>query len=169
MDLSPYTDALRRDLAAAADAAGEDVRGAAERLIFALDPAVRLVLLDALGVAAAEIGTQLTDAAVELRLRGRDPEFVVLHTEVPEPPEPRTSPAPPAPPALGEPAEDEGTARLTLRLPETVKARVEAVAAAGGLSVNAWLVRAVGGALDRPAPPRGPVPRSGRRISGWAH
>ncbi len=90
MELSPFVDSLRRDLAAAAGAVGgtgpsgevpDDVRAASERLLFALDPSVRLVLLDALGSAAAEVGAQLDDAAVEVRLRGRDPELVVLRTE----------------------------------------------------------------------------------------
>jgi len=76
------------------------------------------------------------------------------------------------PPVAPEPpVDDDGTARLTLRLPESLKARAEQAAAATGLSVNAWLVRAVQAALDGPQTPPGPPPGSrhpGRRLSGWA-
>jgi hypothetical protein len=176
MDLSPFVDSLRRDLDAAADAAGEDVRAAAQRLLFALDPSVRLVLIDALGSAAAEVGSQLDDAAVEVRLRGRDPELVVLRTDpvhpaVPEPPVPPAPPVPPVPPEPSSADGEAGTARLTLRLPEHLKARAEAAADTAGLSVNQWLVRAVSAALDQPLPPNAPPAppgRPGRRMSGWA-
>lgn len=170
MDLSPFVDSLRRDLGAAADAAGEDVRTAADRLLFALDPSLRLVLIDALGSAAAEVGAQLDDGVVEVRLRGRDPELVVLRTE-PDlsagPPEPPAPPVPPTPPEAPADA-DAGTARLTLRLPEPLKARAEAAADQAGLSVNAWLVRAVAGALEQPQTPFAAPGRPGRRMSGWA-
>ncbi|MFC3688952.1 toxin-antitoxin system HicB family antitoxin [Aquipuribacter hungaricus] len=195
MELSPFVDSLRHDLAAAAGAVGggsradgapDEVRAAAERLLFALDPSVRLVLLDALGQAAAEVGAQLDDAAVEVRLRGREPELVVLRTDpawsgppggappvppqFPVPPAAPVLPVPPVPPVPPEPpVEDDGTARLTLRLPESLKARAEAAAGASGLSVNAWLVRAVSGALDeRPAEPAAPSRHPGRRLTGWA-
>lgn len=195
MELSPFVDSLRHDLAAAAGAVGggsrtdggpDDVRAAAERLLFALDPSVRLVLLDALGQAAAEVGAQLDDAAVEVRLRGREPELVVLRTDpawagppgpgsppsppVMVPPAAPVLPFPPVPPVPPEPpVDDDGTARLTLRLPESLKARAEAAAGASGLSVNAWLVRAVTGALDeRPTAPAAPSRHPGRRLTGWA-
>lgn len=176
MDLSPFVDSLRRDLGAAADAAGEDVRTAADRLLFALDPSLRLVLIDALGSAAAEVGAQLDDGVVEVRLRGRDPELVVLRTEpghVPtdlpaRPPEPPAPPAPPTPPEAPADGAEAGTARLTLRLPEPLKARAEAAADQEGLSVNAWLVRAVARALEQPQTPFAAPGRPGRRMSGWA-
>jgi hypothetical protein len=174
MDLSPFVDSLRRDLGAAADAAGEDVRTAADRLLFALDPSLRLVLIDALGSAAAEVAAQLDDGVVEVRLRGRDPELVVLRTEPdlssvpPEPPAPPVPPVPPTPPEPPADGVDAGTARLTLRLPEPLKARAEAAADQAGLSVNAWLVRAVAGALEQPPTPFAAPGRPGRRMSGWA-
>ena len=84
---------------------------------------------------------------------------------------PPVPPVPPTPPARRRRPDEDGTARLTLRLPESLKARAEAAAAASGLSVNAWLVRAVAAAVDGPAAPPGPPPGSrhpGRRLSGWA-
>ncbi|TDD65328.1 hypothetical protein E1262_25475 [Jiangella aurantiaca] len=161
MELTQYVEALRGSLAAAGQAAADDVRSAAERLSYAVEPSLRLTLLEALGDAAAEVTTQLDGIAVEVRLRGGDPEMVATET-VAAPPHPPQPPAPPAPPA---PPEDEGTSRVSLRLPETLKVRVEEAAAADGMSVNAWLIRAVLQTLD---PPRSSNRVTiGRNLSGW--
>ena len=77
MDITPYVESLRHDLAAAAEAGGPEAKAAAERLALALDPAVRLALMDALSQAAAEITSELPTGSVDVRLRGREPEFVV--------------------------------------------------------------------------------------------
>ena len=77
MDLTPYVENLRRELAVAADAGGEDARALAERLTAPLESAIRLMLLDALSAAADEITRELAPGSVELRLRGGEPEFVV--------------------------------------------------------------------------------------------
>lgn len=165
MDLAPYVDTLRRDLAAAAEAASTEIRDAAGRLSYAIEPSLRMVLLEALGVAAAEVTEQLASGVVEVRLRGRDPELVVS-----EPPA-AAEPAPTEPTTQAVPDVEEGVARVSLRLPESVKARVEEVAAVSGQSVNAWLVRAVMQMLD--APPerihqQGRDARVvGRRLTGW--
>jgi hypothetical protein len=137
MDLSPYLEALRRDLSAAAAPGGDDITRAAELLGGSLEASARLCLLEALSDAAAEITTRLSDATVEVRLRGRDAELVVTET------------APMAPP-LGEPVPppDGGdVTRITLRLLDAIKEQVERAAAADGVSVNSWLVRAVSNAL----------------------
>jgi hypothetical protein len=160
MELSPYVDALRADLDAAAAAGDDHTRETARVLSGALDAAVRLCLLDALSAMAAEVTAATDLAEVEVRMHGRDPEVVV---RVPEAP---TVEAPPTPPA-GEDDDDRSTARVTLRLPEPLKVQAEARAAAEGLSVNAWLVRAVAGAL-RPSARDAVVGRAGRRLSGYA-
>ncbi|HEX5996177.1 MAG TPA: toxin-antitoxin system HicB family antitoxin [Jiangellales bacterium] len=164
MDLAPYVDNLRSDLAAAAEAASAEVRDAASRLSYAVEPSLRMVLLDALGVAAAEITEQLSAGVVEVRLRGRDPEFVVGEAATPAPE------AEPAEPVAAADAE-EGVARVSLRLPESVKSRVEEAAAASGQSVNAWLVRAVVQTLDGPPDYPSRSTREtrvvGQRIAGW--
>src|SRR5580698_2763806 len=77
MDLTPYVSKLSTDLAIAAEAGGDDARALAERLIAPLDSAVRLTLLEALSAAADEITMDLAPGSVELRLRGREPGFVV--------------------------------------------------------------------------------------------
>jgi hypothetical protein len=166
MDLAQYVDALRRDLGVAAEAGGEDARALAERLTAPLEPAVRLMLLDALSAAADEITRELAPGSVELRLRAGEPDFVVT-VPVADAPAPDAAPAAPAHP----PQEDEGaTARINLRLPEQLKAGVERAASRERLSVNAWMVRVAAAAIAREDPDRRPPQRGGRigdAYTGW--
>ena len=142
MDITPYIDSLRRDLIAAAEAAGPEAREATERLGYALDPAARLALMEAVSQAAAEITAEMPDGGVDVRLNGRELEFTV-HTPPATPPAPPTPPGPPS----AEEAEEEGNlARITLRIPESVKAKAEEMAARSGHSLNTWLVNVVRGA-----------------------
>jgi len=159
MDLTPYLETLRADLAAAAAPGGPETTRAAELLGHSLEASARLALLEALSDAAAEITTRLTDASVEVRLRGREADLVVT-TLTPEPPDdPR--------PAGGPPPTDMGDlTRLTLRMAESLKTHVEQMAAAEGISVNSWLVRAVTSALTRPSGPPA-TRRGGKRVTGY--
>src|SRR3954470_9553608 len=142
MDLTQYVENLRRELAIAAGAGGDDARALAERLTAPLEPAVRLMMLDALSAAADEITRELAPGSVELRLRAGEPDFVVMPMPVDGPEEP----APDAPPPLAPPEADEAaTARINLRLPEQLKAGFEQAASRERLSVNAWLVRVAAG------------------------
>jgi hypothetical protein len=153
MDLSKYVEALRADVTAAAAVGGADVARAAELVADALEASMRLVILDILTDTANDLTAALDGPAVEVRMRGREPELVV------------SGPTPdPAPAAV--PTDDEGTARLTLRLPETLKGRAEQAAAAEGISVNNWLVRAVHRALE-PAPAFSFGSTGPRRITGF--
>ena len=139
MDITPYVDSLRRDLLAAAEAAGPEARQAAERLTFALDPAARLALMEAISQAAAEITAEMPAGGVDVRLDGRDLDFVV------DAPRRRPGARRPRPPRR-RPAEDEeegGLARITLRIPESVKTKAEELAARSGQSLNTWLVNVV--------------------------
>src|SRR5471030_1579385 len=77
MDTTDLIDALRQDLARAAEVGGADVKAAAERLLLALDPALRLTLMEALSQAADEISAALPGIGVSVRLQGREPVFVV--------------------------------------------------------------------------------------------
>lgn len=142
MDINPYVDHLRRDLLAAADGAGDELRSAAERLGFALDPAARLALMEAISQACAEITAEMPAGGVDVRLDGRDLAFVV-DAAVAGPPAPPAPPVPPTPPTPPETPDDDSTARITLRLPESVKTRAEDAAAAAGQSLNTWLVGVV--------------------------
>ncbi len=166
VNLNPYIENVQRQLAAAGATGGDEARALAERLAPALESAVRLALQDALAAAADEITCELAPGSVELRLRGRDPEFVVS--------------APPADTQGG--FHDEGTAaiapadarqgtmsRINLRMPEQLRTRIEAAAATAGLSVNAWLVRAAAAAADRSGPERHErAATQSQRYTGWA-
>jgi hypothetical protein len=169
MDLSPYVEQLRRELVASAEVGGDEARALAERLTAPLESSLRLALLSALSTAAEEITSQLAPGAVDVRLRGGDLGFVV--TAPPSLPEDlRPDEAPTAPPPAAPDADDGGTARITLRLPEQLKARVEDAAGREGYSVNTWLVRAVTRGLE-PGEGGGSTDRrkkwSGQHYSGW--
>ncbi|MGD9571353.1 MAG: toxin-antitoxin system HicB family antitoxin [Thermoleophilia bacterium] len=166
MNLNPYIDDVQRQLLAAAESGGDEARAVAARLAPALEAAVRLAVQDALAAAAHEITLELAPGSVELRLRGRDPEFVVAPAPAHADPAERD----PAPAPL-DPAEVKGgaMARINLRMPEGLRDRIEAAAAAAGISVNAWLVRAVAAAADPAAPDRrAGAPRGSQSYTGWA-
>jgi hypothetical protein len=167
MELEPYVLGLRQELATAAEAGGDDARALAERLTGPLESAARLTLLEALSEAADEITQELAPGSVHLRLRGRDPDFVV--TLPPAEPAAESGPGPadlpPAPPD----GDDASTARINFRLGETLKGRIEEAAEQAGLSVNGWLVRAAAAALE-PGGTSRPDRRAARgadRLSGW--
>lgn len=138
MDITPYVESLRRDLLAAAESGTDDTRAAAERLVMALDPAARLALMEAVSHATDEITAEMPAGSVDVRLNGRELHFVV---QAPQPAP--TPPPPPPPPAAEEPEDDGALARVTLRIPESVKARAEERAAKTGQSLNTWLVGVV--------------------------
>jgi hypothetical protein len=166
MDLSSYVDTLRHELGVAARSAGPDAEALAERLTAPLESATRLVLQEAVSDAAQEISRDLAPGSVDVRLRGRDLGFVV--DRGPQDPE-RATTAPAAARPAPEPPQDAdaGTARLTVRLPETLKGQIEAAAEQEGLSVNAYLVRTLGAALQPGAGPALPRVESGNQLSGW--
>jgi hypothetical protein len=170
MDLTDYVDALRGSLTTAAAAGGAPAQETARLLADTMEPAVRLALIDALSAMAAEVTATLDGTVVDIRLRGRNPEVVVVPAAHEPEPEPET---------MAEPADegaDEGSmVRISLRLPEGLKGRAETAAAAGGTSLNTWLVRAVAGALQSPPPlpplpplPPAPPGRGPRRYTGFA-
>jgi hypothetical protein len=161
MDLTPFVDELRRELAVAAETAGEEAVALAERLTAPLESAIRLTLLDALSAATDEITRDLAPGSVEVRLRRRDAEFAV---SLPTAPEPEPAQAPPPPPE----ADDGAVSRINLRLPEQLKQRVEEAASRDRLSTNAWLVQAATAALG---PARPSARRRGSQVgdnyTGW--
>lgn len=149
MEVTPHVEATRADLEAVT-AGDEQASVVAERLARALEPSLQLRLLDAIGEATAELNPQLPSGHVDVRLAGRDVQLVFV-------PDEEATRIPPA-------DEDGGTARLTLRMPERLKVRVEEAAASEGISTNAWLVRAVARGLE----PRREKRRVGSRITGYA-
>jgi hypothetical protein len=147
VQIDGYIQALREDLARIAAVGDESTARAAELLAMALESSLSRRLLEVLGEAALELNTQLEDGRVEVRFAGSDPEFVFVREEAEEP---QASP-------------DEAlTARITLRLPDALKQRVEEAANREGLSVNTWIVQALG-RIAAGTPRRS----SGRRLSGY--
>jgi hypothetical protein len=174
MDLGPYLQEIRRQLDAAAEAGGEEARAVAERIAAPLEAAIRLGLQDVLAAAAEEITVELAPGSVELRLRGRDPEFVVTSPpigpsaeELAEGDAAREVGRPPVAPAEGE---DGSISRINLRMPESLKARIEQAAGSEGLSVNSWLVRAASAGLERADSVRRRArrPYGAQHYTGWA-
>jgi hypothetical protein len=163
MDLTPYAERLRDELAIAAEAAGPEGRALAERLTPPLDSSIRLMLLEALSAAADEITRELAPGSVEVRLRGGEPDFVVT----PAARDDAREAAPVTPPPAPADADEAATARINLRLPEHLKAGVERGAGRERLSVNAWLVRVVAAAVAQDDRPRPRARRGGQSYTGW--
>jgi hypothetical protein len=174
MELTQYVESLRRELTTAAEVGGEDARALAARLLPPLDAAVRLTLLEALSAAAEEISAELAPGSVDVRLRGGSAGFVV--TPPPVPAAPAAGDAVPGPADVRLPfaeGDDAAMVRINLRLPANLKALIEDAAASGGISVNAWIVRAAAAALagegrlaTRPAA-RKPDRGVGDSFTGW--
>jgi hypothetical protein len=164
MDLQPYVDAVRHELNLAAAAAGDAAQQLADRLSAPLESAIRLALLEALSSAAEEITGELAPRSVEVRLRGRDPEFIVSAPLDEEPIENADR-------VLVAQYDDDGaTWRVTLRLPEGLRAAVEAAARREGASLNSWLVRAAAGASQGAGPAesgRSTNRTTSHRVTGW--
>ena len=161
MELGQYVSDLQRQLVDAAANGDQDTRAVAERLAAGLDAATRLVLLDVLSAAVGEITRDLAPGSVDLRLRGREIEFVVVQPLSEGDADERS--------AATVDLDDASTSRTTLRLPDALKARVDEAAVADGLSVNTWLVRAIAAALQpkqRRSAQR--TLRTGDNFAGWA-
>ena len=148
MQMAPYVQALQEDLARAASLAGDDAaQEAGRRLAQALEPALQLRLLDLLGEIALSLNSQVP-GRVEVRLAGREPDLVYIEDEEAEP--------------ASAGSDDALTARITLRLSDSLKAQVEVAAARESLSVNSWIVRALARGLETRSV------RAGRRLTGYA-
>ena len=148
MQIEGYVQALREDLIRIAAVGDESTARAAELIAVALESSVGRRLQEALGEAALELSSQLDSGRIEVRVAGGDPELVYIADEE----------------APAEPADEAFTARITLRLPESLKNRIESLAAAHGLSVNTLIVQV----LSRGAEPRTPSGGgSRRRLTGY--
>jgi HicB family len=151
MQTASYVEAIQADLAAAAALGDDATAEAGRRLSLAVESSLHLRLLDLLTEVSVGLSAQLSSGRVEVRLSGREPELVVVDEE-------------PAGARQSAAAEEGETARITLRLPESLKAQAEAAAAREGVSTNTWLVRAVARALE----PRQTRIRTGNRLQGYA-
>jgi hypothetical protein len=148
MQIEGYVQALRDDLVRVAAVGDESTARAAELLAVALESSIGRRFQEALGEAALELSSQLDSGRIEVRIAGGDPELVLVKDDGA---------------AAAEPADEAFTARITLRLPESLKARLEAAAAREGVSVNTWLVHM----LHHASEPRGHSGGSRRRLTGY--
>jgi HicB family len=148
MQIAPFIDALQHDLAAVAAVGDAEATETVQRISAALEASARLRLLEAVAEAAHELTSQLSGAHVDVRLAGADPSLVYVED------------APAPGPAPG--GEDVFSARITLRLPDSLKASIEFAASREGVSVNTWLVQAISRSID-PRPHR-----VGKRLTGFA-
>lgn len=166
MNLAIYVESLREHLIAAAEMGGAESKAVVDRLSAGLGAATRLVLLEAISAAADEITRELAPGAVEIRLRGSDPDFVVIlpsDATGADAADGTTTPLG----VIPQGGEEGGTSRLNLRLPEGLKVRIEEAARREGLSLNAWLVRTAAAAAERPLGQRSRTPSGNQRYTGW--
>ena len=148
MNVAAYVEALQQDLANVAGVGDDAIAEAARRISAALESSLRLRLMDALGEVAAELTNQLPDGHVEVRVTGGEPELVYV-------------PEPGAPPPTGL---EDLSARITLRLPETLKAIVDGAAQEAGVSANTWLLQQITRSAD---PTKRRSHHGGRRMTGY--
>lgn len=167
MDVEPYIEEFRHQFRVAAESGGEGSSDLAERLLAPLDAALRLMLLEVLGDAVQEITLEMAPGSVELRLRGREPGFVVTPVDTGLPSEPDA--LEPSWPSIDADREEGEITRINLRLPSSLKARVDGAADREGLSTNAWLVRAATSSLERsPSRHDRRAPKGAQHRTGWA-
>jgi hypothetical protein len=147
MQLEPHIDSLRGEIERMASLGDEQAAAAAARLSDALGPTLSLRLLGLLSEAALEVSSQLPAGHVELRLAGQEPSLVYVADEAP---------------AQTAAAEDGLTARITLRLPDSLKSSLEAAASQEGVSLNTWIVKALARGLSIAA-----ATKIGSRLTGY--
>ena len=148
MQIQAYVEAIREDLARIAAVGDEGTARVGELLAGALEPSLGRRLQEALSEAALELSAQLPDGRVEIRVAGEDPELVYVATE--------------ATPSTSDASEEVSSARVTLRLSESLKSRIEDAATTGGVSLNTWIVRTLSRAVEAPS-----RPNSRHRLTGY--
>jgi hypothetical protein len=152
MQLTPYLEAVARDLDRATALADEQTRELTHRVAAVIEPGLRLAMVQLLSDVAAQLTAELDGPVITIRMEGRDPSWYIVRDEG----------TPVAHDA--ERGDDDNSARVTVRLPEAVKKRAEAAAQIAGQSLNTWIVQA----LRRVTTTETTSHRSSRRISGWA-
>ncbi len=147
MQIDSHINALREELQRVASLGDETTARAADILSLALESSLARRLQDILAEAALELNSQLSDGHVEIRIAGHDLELVIVREDADAP----------------EAADEAFSARISLRLPESLKQRIESSASREGASVNTWLVQA----LQRAVEPRRTSSTSRNRLTGY--
>ncbi len=153
MELTPYLEAIARDLDRATALADDSTRELTQRVVSVLEPGLRLAMVQLLSDGAAQLTAELGGPVVTIRMEGREPSWHIARDD-----------SPAATPTTSEPDDDESTARVTVRLPEALKRRSESAAQSSGQSLNTWIIQA----LRRATSSEHSANRSSRRITGWA-
>jgi hypothetical protein len=148
MNLTIVLEGIQEDLQGLGELGDERSAQIARRLGDALSSNLRLKLFDLLAQVAVELSSKLPSGHIEVRLAGQEPELVFVDSTADQ---------------AGSTAGEELSARISLRLPESLKLAVEKAADREGVSTNAWLVRAIARATESR-----PVHVSGKRLSGYA-
>jgi hypothetical protein len=182
MNLADAGNQVRDQILAAAALGDDRTREIAAALATTADSAVRLAVLQALTAASTELADALTDAAatrglpwipeISVQLDGDRLGFAVavFDTDTEQPAE--ADAAAGADGGTG-PDRGEATARISLRLSETLKAGIEQAAERAEISVNSWLIRIATAALHEPNRSTGDGgaswqgSRGGKRVTGW--
>ena len=157
MDITPFVNEMTAGLTVTL--ASQIDPEQAERLAASAQATARLAMMGAVSQAVAEASAGLPAGRLAVQLEGGNLNIVY-------------SPDPLGPSDLAADDDpDDGQARLTLRLPTSVKSAAEATAATQGLSLNTWVVRALRAALNLSLaglrPPTVPPPRLGTQLKGW--
>jgi hypothetical protein len=161
MKMSLVVDGLRSDVLSVGELGDDTVAEVAERIADLLGRSLPARVLELLSEVAAELSDELPEGRIEIRVVGDQVDLVFVEGERAR--GDRFGPA--GGEGTGESANADLSARITLRLSEGLKGRVEESAARQGLSVNTYIVRMLerGSSGDRG---RGPA-AMGNRLRGY--
>ena len=136
MQLQPIINEVQAALAGQGSLAGGDVavEEALDHLVAALGPAIRQAAMDLAEQAACEVRAQLPDRTVDLVLADGDLSLRIAEAAVST--ESNTT--------------EELDARITLRVPPSLKSLIENAAETAGASVNSWVLDALSRRARKP-------------------
>ena len=156
MELDPFISLVTDQLVASAALGDERTQHIAAALATSVAGSVRLATMSAISAATDEINAAIldrpgTNITISLQLENDEPTIRV--SELP----------PNDAPVAGDASDGDTSARISLRLPELLKAEIDTAANRESISVNAWLVRAARTALT----PGRAAGHNSHHIRGW--
>ena len=136
MQVQPIINAVQAALVGQGSLAGGDtaVEEAIDHLTAALAPAIRQAAMDLVEQAACEVRAQLPDRTVDLILSDGDPSLRIAESAA----------------AVESNSAEELDARITLRVPPSLKTLIEDAADTAGASVNSWVLDALSRRARKP-------------------
>jgi HicB family len=141
VQVQPVINAVQAALSGQGCLAGGDVavEEAIDHLVQALSPAIRQAAIELAEQAAGEVRAQLPDRVVDVVLVDGDPSVRIAEAVI----------------ALESPSSEDIDARITLRIPPSLKTLIEDAAQTTGASVNSWVVDALARRTRKPDKPHG--------------